>query len=98
MIRRPPRSTLFPYTTLFRQRADNAGARGAMSAPVTVGGRLDGGFAAADAGDGEGTLHPAYIGVSRLDPAVHQADTHAPPGGPSPGPFPGDFQIGRAHV
>src|SRR5258705_10057342 len=30
MIRRPPRSTLFPYTTLFRSRrgrADNAGFR-----------------------------------------------------------------------
>src|SRR3712207_8834014 len=29
MIRRPPRSTLFPYTTLFRSRAD-PGARGPM--------------------------------------------------------------------
>src|SRR3989441_13343561 len=27
MIRRPPRSTLFPYTTLFRSRLDRAGAR-----------------------------------------------------------------------
>src|SRR4051812_49469317 len=26
MIRRPPRSTLFPYTTLFRSRAGRAGA------------------------------------------------------------------------
>src|SRR5258707_1736504 len=26
MIRRPPRSTLFPYTTLFRSRVDCAGA------------------------------------------------------------------------
>src|SRR5256885_8626151 len=26
MIRRPPRSTLFPYTTLFRSRAREAGA------------------------------------------------------------------------
>src|SRR3712207_7383083 len=26
MIRRPPRSTLFPYTTLFRSRAHTAGA------------------------------------------------------------------------
>src|SRR2546422_3539811 len=26
MIRRPPRSTLFPYTTLFRSPAGNAGA------------------------------------------------------------------------
>src|SRR3712207_8457343 len=25
MIRRPPRSTLFPYTTLFRSRADGLG-------------------------------------------------------------------------
>src|SRR5438132_10613527 len=30
MIRRPPRSTLFPYTTLFRsQLADDQGSRGA---------------------------------------------------------------------
>src|SRR5256885_9708999 len=29
MIRRPPRSTLFPYTTLFRSRFD--AARGALS-------------------------------------------------------------------
>src|SRR3712207_7438736 len=27
MIRRPPRSTLFPYTTLFRSVADRGGAR-----------------------------------------------------------------------
>src|SRR6266536_5986251 len=28
MIRRPPRSTLFPYTTLFRSRTDAAGDGG----------------------------------------------------------------------
>src|SRR2546430_14105766 len=28
MIRRPPRSTLFPYTTLFRSRVDEAGGSG----------------------------------------------------------------------
>src|SRR5436190_10592632 len=27
MIRRPPRSTLFPYTTLFRSRQHNRGSR-----------------------------------------------------------------------
>src|SRR2546422_5451741 len=32
MIRRPPRSTLFPYTTLFRSRA-HAGRRHHRSAP-----------------------------------------------------------------
>src|SRR2546426_11078417 len=28
MIRRPPRSTLFPYTTLFRSYADESGVQG----------------------------------------------------------------------
>src|SRR5258706_7258323 len=35
MIRRPPRSTLFPYTTLFRSRAP-AGARDVVDAQVRV--------------------------------------------------------------
>src|SRR5256885_16347935 len=33
MIRRPPRSTLFPYTTLFRSYAGDDGARGL---PTTI--------------------------------------------------------------
>src|SRR3712207_7012057 len=37
MIRRPPRSTLFPYTTLFRSRARHAAA-----APARPGGRPHG--------------------------------------------------------
>src|ERR1041384_8513900 len=37
MIRRPPRSTLFPYTTLFRSvDANDAGATGLMAAAVGV--------------------------------------------------------------
>src|SRR3712207_6930441 len=36
MIRRPPRSTLFPYTTLFRSRPD---ARGRPEPPGPEGGR-----------------------------------------------------------
>src|SRR6266496_5619344 len=35
MIRRPPRSTLFPYTTLFRSRRPG---RGAVPAPMPRGG------------------------------------------------------------
>src|SRR5256885_6498280 len=31
MIRRPPRSTLFPYTTLFRSVRDNCASRGSSS-------------------------------------------------------------------
>src|SRR3712207_8586251 len=33
MIRRPPRSTLFPYTTLFRSRREAEGARRAPRRP-----------------------------------------------------------------
>src|SRR2546425_8343921 len=39
MIRRPPRSTLFPYTTLFRSRANRAGDRHVD--PPAGGKRLD---------------------------------------------------------
>src|SRR3712207_692738 len=36
MIRRPPRSTLFPYTTLFRSRVRDIGVRSAMLQAVFV--------------------------------------------------------------
>src|SRR2546430_3352099 len=36
MIRRPPRSTLFPYTTLFRSLADGQALEAAIPAGVTV--------------------------------------------------------------
>src|SRR3712207_4654832 len=36
MIRRPPRSTLFPYTTLFRSRAKAADLTGRRSIRATV--------------------------------------------------------------
>src|SRR5262245_65946436 len=34
MIRRPPRSTLFPYTTLFRSRSRAVGRRRSRSRPI----------------------------------------------------------------
>src|SRR2546427_7715821 len=38
MIRRPPRSTLFPYTTLFRSRAGRRTSRcGTRKAPTSTG-------------------------------------------------------------
>src|SRR2546430_6842829 len=46
MIRRPPRSTLFPYTTLFRSapaaaRAGSSGSRGAARAGTSGGPRAE---------------------------------------------------------
>src|SRR3989449_7893291 len=41
MIRRPPRSTLFPYTTLFRSQEIKAAAAGALDvaeAPIVISG------------------------------------------------------------
>src|SRR3712207_7056803 len=35
MIRRPPRSTLFPYTTLFRSASERQRGRGRRSSPAT---------------------------------------------------------------
>src|SRR5215813_14681774 len=37
MIRRPPRSTLFPYTTLFRSARSPDGARGRPTDPASPG-------------------------------------------------------------
>src|SRR2546429_2789932 len=36
MIRRPPRSTLFPYTTLFRSEPSHVGARRALESRLEV--------------------------------------------------------------
>src|SRR2546426_6047447 len=55
MIRRPPRSTLFPYTTLFRSAGDAVGAI-AMNAGTTI-----------NAGSGTITMSaPGNIGLTGL--------------------------------
>src|SRR2546425_5544294 len=36
MIRRPPRSTLFPYTTLFRSRRENVARRADLGRPFLL--------------------------------------------------------------
>src|SRR2546430_13611549 len=41
MIRRPPRSTLFPYTTLFRSAAAGAGEPGKLAAKMASEDRSD---------------------------------------------------------
>src|SRR3989449_9426288 len=67
MIRRPPRSTLFPYTTLFRSVDQNAPAFGVNEAPEHSEER---GLAAAGRADQRAELALAYRErdvVERLD-------------------------------
>src|SRR3712207_9148333 len=65
MIRRPPRSTLFPYTTLFRSRqigveiaegADEAGSEPDLLLGLAAGRRQDGGVRRVDAPARKGDL------------------------------------------
>src|SRR3712207_9131072 len=55
MIRRPPRSTLFPYTTLFRSQPSRLGA---VAEPILEVGGLDGPGAAGGVLPGEAVLEP----------------------------------------
>src|SRR3712207_8348682 len=65
MIRRPPRSTLFPYTTLFRSRQLDTMKRANVA--IT---RVDVGWASVEQ-DGKGNINWGY--VHRLDHLVEGA-------------------------
>src|SRR2546425_6514446 len=71
MIRRPPRSTLFPYTTLFRSETIKVGEAGLLRRPVDLVGREHDrpAGAAEDARD---------LGVERRRPvpSVHRSEEH----------------------
>src|SRR2546427_5531608 len=70
MIRRPPRSTLFPYTTLFRSPADHPAAGELRRATAgTSAGRDAGGL---DAG-GPAHRDPAALQAVRARPAGAEA-------------------------
>src|SRR3712207_7691222 len=71
MIRRPPRSTLFPYTTLFRSFVHNG--LGAQSA-IGGGGRYDGLSAALGGPDVSGIGYA--VGVDRTLLAVQAEGLH----------------------
>src|SRR3712207_6934666 len=62
MIRRPPRSTLFPYTTLFRSRRAHAVRPGALPLDVVAAERVGG---AAD--PGRDPRPPGVVGVAVLE-------------------------------
>src|SRR5260370_7898829 len=67
MIRRPPRSTLFPYTTLFRSRVDEGAVR-----------RDGAAVAGPRAGDGHGQHQGAgaALGFSRSEEHTSELQSH----------------------
>src|SRR2546421_2247550 len=65
MIRRPPRSTLFPYTTLFRSHAACGRCRDAAQPEATNGGAVnERRIAHAHAQPARRGLHRAHVGAS----------------------------------
>src|SRR3712207_7546772 len=91
MIRRPPRSTLFPYTTLFRSAAGRArrvdhGAAGGTGGAGGAGlrrGRPGGGGrgGGAGGGGGGGRAHVSTPGtpISSMPPSSLKKNTNAAP-------------------
>src|SRR3712207_7516829 len=72
MIRRPPRSTLFPYTTLFRSGLGLGGGREVEQVPARLArrarvGQVDLDHAFADAGLGEVGAKPGDRKSTRLN-------------------------------
>src|SRR2546426_4476257 len=56
MIRRPPRSTLFPYTTLFRSVRDGRPGEGLAAPPIDRGARIG-----RNHGGGSGARHAEVL-------------------------------------
>src|SRR3712207_7981803 len=90
MIRRPPRSTLFPYTTLFRSSSGGPGHRCLRSAvwrdgrgfpclaTVSCGGARGEGTNASGSEEHTSELQSRQYLVSRLLPVKKNLDTHPP--------------------
>src|SRR3989454_9723964 len=68
MIRRPPRSTLFPYTTLFRSLLRDVIGEGLQRAQLSLGvGRVGRGLREMD----EPLLEPGHAGLRGSDASLH---------------------------
>src|SRR3712207_8349505 len=77
MIRRPPRSTLFPYTTLFRSTTGVEGPHRQLRARLADGLGGDDADRLADVDRAPGRQRPAVAGRARSDLGVagqHRAD------------------------
>src|SRR5260370_8062874 len=88
MIRRPPRSTLFPYTTLFRSRAGGAEHRRARRRAVhlRVRARGGGGRLVADLVRDQVAVPVAVAREDRPEHTTSELHPHSNPESPPPPP------------
>src|SRR3712207_8974923 len=111
MIRRPPRSTLFPYTTLFRsfQEPPCAFVQLGLGAGTLLGGQrpplarhssvaLDGRDAYAEGLGDLGGGHAPFLGLDDLLPQVQRVRVHGRILPRRPTTLQEALEIGRAHV
>src|SRR5258708_10654828 len=75
MIRRPPRSTLFPYTTLFRSRPGDERSDDAGMARADLRGKRSGGKNPAGGAD-VSVAHPEDVGRSEEHTSELQSPDH----------------------
>src|SRR2546427_8051117 len=81
MIRRPPRSTLFPYTTLFRSRElGDPSPSGIGGGPAPQLGQHDGGMTddVRSSQRGQYEVGQLVLSVSYVDAGVENSELHAP--------------------
>src|SRR5690349_22577812 len=65
LIRRPPRSTLFPYTTLFRSRALGTAGTSTVGSGMTLLALVERGFVRRDGQDRKSTrLNSSHVEIS----------------------------------
>src|SRR5256884_3498042 len=84
MIRRPPRSTLFPYTTLFRSKFEVSALLGTLDAPAGENARdVDHVLLRVAAVDAQGMQLQELPGIVLIDPFWHGPHplTPSPPRG-----------------
>src|SRR3712207_8855801 len=67
MIRRPPRSTLLPYTTLFRSVRIGDGGRGRAPFTVHGAGRVGGGAVTVDASESSQIVSGLLLSAARSE-------------------------------
>src|SRR3712207_8373880 len=76
MIRRPPRSTLFPYTTLFRSRTKPLAGTGCQKLGASSGWRMTRRAGAGEVASGMAGVLCGVMGADRKGTTLHPTHAH----------------------